>query len=214
MTRRKNDIPHKRTWKAVYGVYPKKGYHLHHKDGNPSNNSIDNLVEVTPKQHFDIHFSQGDWAACILLARSAEISPDQLAEIQRNHGLKCVERQVGIHSNSFDRSSNAKRIWKTTPPGRLPVTDGERVLKFKTAEETNNFLQSHTNWRRGVPDHHRVGLKQSKRRIDSAEAIQISTRRLQQGTHNFTTIMTCDVCGKVGKGSVMKRWHFNNCRHK
>lgn len=34
--------------------------HLHHIDGNPYNNSIDNLLICTPKEHWNIHKKQGD----------------------------------------------------------------------------------------------------------------------------------------------------------
>ncbi|MCG3004451.1 HNH endonuclease, partial [Escherichia coli] len=31
---------------------------IHHKDGNPENNNIENLIELTDKQHRRIHFYQ------------------------------------------------------------------------------------------------------------------------------------------------------------
>jgi hypothetical protein len=35
-----------------------KGYHIHHKDGNPSNNEISNLECLSPKEHTDRHFTE------------------------------------------------------------------------------------------------------------------------------------------------------------
>jgi hypothetical protein len=35
-----------------------------------------------------------------------------------------------------------------------------------------------------------------------------------KGIHNSTIRYICPHCNKEGKGSVMKRWHFNNCKNK
>lgn len=37
-----------------------EGKEIHHKDGNPANNAIDNLIELTPTQHKRIHAYQCD----------------------------------------------------------------------------------------------------------------------------------------------------------
>src|SRR5262245_24389412 len=41
-------------WKSVYGDVP-EGCHIHHKDNNPLNNSIDNLECLAPEDHVDAH---------------------------------------------------------------------------------------------------------------------------------------------------------------
>lgn len=212
MKKRPNDNPHRRAFIKAYGRPPKPGYHLHHIDGNYSNNSVDNLVELTPKEHYDIHYNQGDWAACILLADAAQIPPEVIAQVYREHGLNCVERQLGIHSPDFDQSANASNIWKNNPPGRKPVTDGKRVIKFRTHEEVDVFLKENPGWYKGIPSHMKQGLKKSKRRLDSKEASLIANNRIKNGTHNFTQQHKCPRCGKVGKGPMMKRWHFDNCK--
>jgi len=38
----------------------KKGMHLHHKDGNPFNNNINNLTVCTPEEHIELHRELGD----------------------------------------------------------------------------------------------------------------------------------------------------------
>lgn len=37
-----------------------EGKEIHHRDGNPANNAIDNLIELTSKQHRRIHKYQAD----------------------------------------------------------------------------------------------------------------------------------------------------------
>lgn len=45
---------HHELWKSVHGDIP-QGYHVHHRDGNPSNNSIDNLECISDSEHRSRH---------------------------------------------------------------------------------------------------------------------------------------------------------------
>ena len=47
---------HREVWEYHNGEIP-KGYHIHHKDGDRSNNSIDNLALVLGKDHLSGHMS-------------------------------------------------------------------------------------------------------------------------------------------------------------
>ena len=45
----------------------------------------------------------------------------------------------------------------------------------------------------------------------------IKDKNLFKGRLSFKIVRTemkCDICGKVGKGPNMKRYHFNNCKSK
>lgn len=212
--KRINDTPHRRIFEKHHGRKIKPGYHIHHKDGNHTNNDPSNLVEVTAAEHFAIHKQQKDWAACILLARAASVTADELAEIQRQHGKACATRGTGIHSEEFNHSARSRKMWEKTQPGRKPVTDGARILKFKTEEEVLEFLEKNSNWRRGVPDYVKRGLRESTRRLTSEESKQISQKRLTEGKHNFIIEYECPWCSVKGKGPMMKRWHFDNCNKK
>ena len=45
---------HRVIWEYAFGEIPEK-FHIHHIDGNPSNNSIHNLACVSPKAHKLFH---------------------------------------------------------------------------------------------------------------------------------------------------------------
>lgn len=50
-------VPRARLMLETYlGRYLKEGYETHHIDGDATNDSIDNLVEVTRSEHRRIHF--------------------------------------------------------------------------------------------------------------------------------------------------------------
>lgn len=42
----------------------------------------------------------------------------------------------------------------------------------------------------------------------------LNKKRLDAGTHNFIQIHECPHCKKIGKGTMMFRWHFDNCKFK
>jgi hypothetical protein len=44
-------------WKSIHGNIP-KGYHIHHRDENKSNNSIENLELIHSSRHLSIHSSK------------------------------------------------------------------------------------------------------------------------------------------------------------
>lgn len=55
-TRRKGKLrlEHNRVWEEHFGEIP-DGYQIHHRDGNKTNNNIENLQLVTPFEHKRIH---------------------------------------------------------------------------------------------------------------------------------------------------------------
>lgn len=52
---------HDLVFKLFSGIERPKGYHIHHIDGNASNNHIDNLTILTIKQHVQEHWDM--WKA-------------------------------------------------------------------------------------------------------------------------------------------------------
>lgn len=62
-------------------------YHIHHRDGNRDNNSIDNLQCVSIEDHYDIHRAQGDWAAAAFLASKMSLDFATISELSRKTQL-------------------------------------------------------------------------------------------------------------------------------
>jgi len=50
-----SSLLHRWIWKQHTGDWPRRGYHIHHKDGDKYNNSIDNLEEISGEEHYEIH---------------------------------------------------------------------------------------------------------------------------------------------------------------
>lgn len=54
---KKKTTAHRYVWEKQNGKI-EKGFHVHHKDEDKSNNSIDNLEVISPKVHAKIHFTE------------------------------------------------------------------------------------------------------------------------------------------------------------
>jgi hypothetical protein len=77
---------HRKLWIKKFGPIPKdadgRSLEIHHIDGNHKNNTIDNLQLVTIQEHYDIHYSNGDYGACALIAKRMNLPPDHSSKIQ------------------------------------------------------------------------------------------------------------------------------------
>lgn len=80
-------INYRKIWEDYNGKIPKdedgRPYEIHHIDGNRNNNSLENLICVSIKEHYDIHYRQGDYGACVMIAKRMNLPVDFLSEIQR-----------------------------------------------------------------------------------------------------------------------------------
>ncbi len=57
-------------YRKIYEKYKGKipiGFHIHHADGNSNNNHSNNLVALSPLDHYKIHLNQGDKKEAALL---------------------------------------------------------------------------------------------------------------------------------------------------
>jgi len=182
-----------------------RNYEIHHIDGNPSNNDPSNLIALTIQKHFDTHFEQGDWWACMRIAQKMKFSPKQISEYSKQCQLDRI--QAGTHNflgGDIPRKSQRKRVAEGTHQW---LGESNPVYQ-QLADGTHNFLGGE------------IQRKHNRRRVSDGThhllsgAIQRTAayQALAAGTHPSQVIRTCTVCGKVGKGTAMKRWHFDNCK--
>ncbi len=85
---------HRKIYIKHFGPIP-EGFDIHHIDGNHSNNDPFNLKAVSLQEHYDIHFSQGDYAAALRIAQRMNLSKEEksklasLAASKANREGKC-----------------------------------------------------------------------------------------------------------------------------
>lgn len=78
---------YRKIWIETYGDIPKdefgRSYEIHHKDGNRDNNHIDNLECISIQEHYNIHYQQGDYGACVMIAKRMSLPTDYISNIQK-----------------------------------------------------------------------------------------------------------------------------------
>ena len=84
-------------------------FEIHHTDGNPFNNVIENLVCLSVHEHYEIHFWQNDWAACGLILGKLQASPQDIKEMCRLAG----EMRSGANHQNYDPSIHRLRNCQT-----------------------------------------------------------------------------------------------------
>ena len=101
---------YRKIYENHYGLIPidEDGckFHIHHIDGNPTNNHYLNLKALSRKEHQKIHLKQGDYGAAYLLSRTIDMSKEEISEIARLNAKNRIEK--GNHPFVGDRNP-AKR---------------------------------------------------------------------------------------------------------
>lgn len=127
---------YRKIYENHFGPIPKdkdgRSYEIHHIDGNRKNNEISNLKCVSIQEHYNIHFDQGEWAACMKIAQRMKLSPQIISELASFHNTQRVKNG----KNPFvGPEINRKRIEN----GTHHLIGGELQRKQVT-EGTHNFV--------------------------------------------------------------------------
>ena len=179
------------------GPIPREGngrsYEIHHLDKNRANNSIGNLMALTIQEHYDIHFTQGDWGACLLIGRKMKYSQDILTELNKKHNNERVENGTHhLQSGKIQSDSSRKR----SDAGTLGFQNPENLGKACAARDLviRERVTAGT-WNLQDNDFHLKAVKH-----------QLST-----GTHCSQIMKTCVHCGKTVDSANFSRSHGDKC---
>jgi hypothetical protein len=170
---------YRKIYEEYYGPIPcepnGRTYEIHHIDGNHSNNNPLNLVAVTLQEHYDIHYAQGDYSSCLLMAKQRmSKTPAELSELGRLNALSQIEQ--GIHPWQ-DGSKATARNNKWVAEGIHPFQtrdDGTNLQDDRIANGTHNL----------VGDKH--WIHDPKRKEEQSAAVSAyNNKRVSNGTHPF-----------------------------
>jgi hypothetical protein len=212
---------YRRIYEKHYGPRSKdqngRPMEIHHIDGNRNNNDISNLKLVTIQEHYDIHYSQGDWAACLLIASKMKLNPEEMSRLAIQHSQKRVSN--GTHNflgGEIQRVTNKKRIDEGTHNFLGNMNPNIKRLN----EGTHNLLGPKTNRKRldNGTHHFLNGKATQQRQLNRVKegnhpflGNNINQKMLAEGKHSSQIKVTCEHCGKIVTrntiGQHIRRFH-------
>jgi hypothetical protein len=183
---------HRKIYENHIGSIPKdennRTYDIHHIDGNHSNNDINNLIAVTIQEHFDIHKTQGNYGACLALAKRMKLTPEERSEMARKQQLE--RSKNGTHHFTSEHAKNLADKRKAS--GEFQLVSTQTQLR-KVKNGTHPFLAKNRNFNNWAPTMHLKGVTglnhpKSDRKIYSLE--NILTGEIETGTRKELMLKT------------------------
>jgi hypothetical protein len=91
---KRNHREYRKIYKEHHGPIPVDelgcSYDVHHIDGDYNNNHPSNLVALSRQEHYEVHYSQGDYFSAWLIAQDIGKTAKELSELSRLHAKKLV----------------------------------------------------------------------------------------------------------------------------
>jgi len=200
---------YRKIYESHFGSIPTEDngrkYHIHHIDGNHFNNDPTNLKAVTIQEHYDIHYSQGDWVACHRLAAIMQHSPEEISELAR----KNANEQVKNGKHPWQGGEHQKRLAKRLiEDGSHHWTTEQHAESIRKREKEK--VENGTHPFSGAENNKRL-LAQGKHPSQNPEhcaymskiQTEYNKARVKEGIHPFQKLnaspWVCELCGKEGK---------------
>jgi hypothetical protein len=177
-----------------YGSIPTddfgRTFEIHHKDGNRENNDIYNLVALSIEDHFDIHYKQGDWAACLAISMRMSKTPEEISKIQSMVGRKSALERKAKGTNPF--------CYTGEKHPRYGIPHNKEAIEKIKAKRAEQIMTKEAIERAAKT---RTGQKRTE-----------ETKKLMSEKAKTRSLVTCPHCNKIGPNPQMSRWHFDNCK--
>jgi hypothetical protein len=147
-----------------YGPIPReengRSYEIHHIDGDHTNNDPLNLKAVTIQEHYDIHYSQQDWGACIKIGAAMKLDPKEISVMASIHSKKVQKERLENGTHHFLNSEYQTKINKSRVQNKTHNLLGSSMSEhqFKTGthpsqqvfhcENCNRDIKNKSNYNR------------------------------------------------------------------
>lgn len=183
---------YRKIYEQHYGSIPRedsgRSYEIHHIDGDHNNNDPNNLKAVTILEHYTIHYSQEDWAACRRIGNRMKLSPEKISELSRLNAKKHIENGTHPFINSELQSKNQRKRVKMGTHNFLGSSNNKKLLeKGLHSSQNESFRERMESFRERMKV-----LQKEYNRI-----------RVEKGEHPFQALTSyswvCEHCGKNGK---------------
>ena len=149
---------YRKIWESCFGAAPidefGRPFDIHHLDGNRNNNEISNLKAVSIREHYNIHYNQGDWGACVMIKKRLNLSKEEVELIVQ----KRSESRKGT-----TQSDETKEKIRSTLTGRKrgPLSE-EWKAKISQANQGKKRNNGRTGSRHSEEAKKKIGEANSK----------------------------------------------------
>lgn len=128
---------YRQVWEKEYGKIP-KGYEIHHIDGDRSNNDISNLKCVSIDEHYNIHYEQGDYNACVVMSARMKLTVEEKSILMKQ-AAENDGRWKGENNYWYGKSTShfVKEIWDNRSDERRKEI-GNKVSKTRKERKVAN----------------------------------------------------------------------------
>lgn len=182
---------YRKIYEEHQGKIPKdttgRSYEIHHIDGNHTNNTPSNLIAVTLEEHYNIHYSQGDYGACrLMLMQRLKYSPIEFKELVSKQQKKRI-------ANGTHQFTNSK--WQRQNQLNLIKSGKHRWLSEEHSKHNSERQQ--------------ILIKTKKHPLLGGG---VTRQQLANGKHSSQIKKTCEHCGITCSSNNYNKWHGNNCK--
>jgi hypothetical protein len=202
-------MDYRKLWERYNGPIPRddrgRSFEIHHIDGNRQNNSIDNLICLSIEEHYKLHIEQKDYFAAGLIANRLNLSEEEFRKLNENK----KGRPSPLKGRKRPNISKAMR-GRPSPYKGLKRPEISEAKKGKKQPNISLSKLGDKNPAKRPEVRAKISATLTGRKIPKEvlekRSLTVKGRPKKQ--------IKCSHCSKVGGSNLMKRWHFENCKHK
>ena len=117
---------YRKVWQQHHNASLLPGIEIHHIDGDHNNSHPDNLLAVTPEEHYYLHLQNGDYGAASLISNRASLPLAEVIEVRKQAGkiggTNSRDNNLGFFAMSKeDKSKRSSKAGKYTRDNKLGI---------------------------------------------------------------------------------------------
>lgn len=171
---------YRKIYEQHYGPIPVdsdgRTYDIHHIDSNHTNNAPANLIAVSITDHYNIHYAQGEYGACLRIGQRMQLSPEEIA---------LIAQKIGRANKGKKRTEESKSKMRNRKLG-IKQTEKQKAHKY------NRVVSTETREKSRNSNLGKTRSNQTCQNVSAAVKIQIA-----HGTHSSQIKYSCVDCNTI-----------------